>query len=386
MKVTTVDVDGHVAEPISLIMKEYLEPKFKDRPIRLLLDGRGLEYAEIDGRKSPTVYGGQGISLDAGKGFGVDDLSSFFVPGKVRYEEATIPASNESGPRVHWMDEEGIDISSLYPTLGLFWEDGCQDPRAAAAYCRAYNDWIVDMCRPYPGRLIPVAHIPTKDVDEAVKEVKRTAKLGVKGFMVCALPANGRYYGDPYFDPMFAEVQDTDLPMGIHPTAHRDYIGKEVHKDNGEFGQALLDDYWYALSAGGFRVQVHLLSLINRGTFDRFPNLKVVFLEAGGTWGIYWLERMQERWEVVRPLCKFELSPDEYFQRQCWISFEPDEKVISHVISEIGADKFFWASDFPHADGFPGIVDRVKKSIEPLSEEDQQKVLGENALKVYKMT
>ena len=60
--------------------------------------------------------------------------------------------------------------------------------------------------------------------------------------------------------------------------------------------------------------------------------------------------------------------------------------MISHVIAELGADKFFWASDFPHADGFPGIVGRVKKSIEPLSEEDQRKVLGENALRVYKIT
>jgi predicted TIM-barrel fold metal-dependent hydrolase len=79
------------------------------------------------------------------------------------------------------------------------------------------------------------------------------------------------------------------------------------------------------------------------------------------------------------------LRPSEYFLRQCWVSFEPDEKLIPYVIKEVGANKFFWASDFPHDDGFPGVVGRVKESISRLPEEDQNKVLGDNAIEVYNL-
>jgi len=57
MENLVVDVDGHVAEPIAEIMDQYLDPRFKDRPLRLVNDEDGLEYLEIDGRKSTLVQG-----------------------------------------------------------------------------------------------------------------------------------------------------------------------------------------------------------------------------------------------------------------------------------------------------------------------------------------
>ncbi len=379
-----IDIDGHVAEPIQEIMEEYLDPEFKERPIRLLLDEKGLEYAEIDGKKSEIIQGGAGIAVDAGKGFGNEDLSDFFTPGKVRYYDALIHASNDPHARIEWMNEEKVDVSLLYPTLGLFWEDGCEDPKAAGAYCRAYNNWLLDFCNAYPDRLIPIAHIPTRDVQEAVKEVRRTAALGMNGFMVSAMPGGTqRFYGDPYFDPLYAEVQETGLPMAIHPTSNKDYPGKDIYSDQDSLSLKELDDYWYSLTTDPFPIQMSFINMINRGTFDRFPSLKFVLLETGATWLAYWLERMEDRWKTAKTTVKFKLQPDEYFRRQCWISFEPDEKFIAPIIEEIGADRFFWATDFPHADGFPGIVERIKKAIAPLSEEAQWKILGGNAIPVY---
>jgi predicted TIM-barrel fold metal-dependent hydrolase len=382
MERKTVDIDGHVAEPITEIMEEYLEPEFKDKRIRLMKDEKGLEYAEVNGRKSSLIHGGIALGVDAGKGFGNDNLEPFFE-GQISYYDAFIPASNDPHARIKWLDEEKIDISFVYPTVGLHWEDDCDDPQVAAAYARAYNNWIVDFCKPYPDRLIPIAHIVTKDVEEAVMEVKRTANMGVKGFMTYGLPTNGRMYGDPYFDPLYATIQDTGLPVGIHPTSNINYIGKDAYGETGRVSELLRDDFWYGLVTDAFALQVALINMVNRGTFDRFPSLKVAYLETGGAWIDYWLERMDDRWKSAKGTCRFELLPSEYFQRQGWIAFEPDEELIPHVIERVGADKFFWATDFPHADGFPGIVGRVKKALEPLSEEDQWKVLGENALQVY---
>ena len=382
MEYLTVDIDGHVAEPIQLMMDEYLDPEFKDRPMRLLRDDKGYEYLEFDGKKSAIAHGGIQLGLDGGKAYLTEDLTDFYTPGKVSYYDGMIPAANDPHARIKWMDEEKIDKSLFYPTAGLFWEDGCEDPRVAAAYCRAYNSWLLDFCKPYPDRLICVAHIPTADVQEAVKEARRTAKLGAKGFMIGDLPTNGRMYGDPYFDPFFAEVQEMGVPLGVHRTCHQDYIGKDVYGDS-DSTQSLLNDYWYFAVATSIPLQIVLLNLINRGALDRFPRLKFVFLESGATWIVHWLERMDEHWETEKYVCSFKLRPSEYFQRQCWISFEPDEKLIPHVIKQVGADKFFWASDFPHHDGYPGIVNMIKKAIKPLPEDDQQKVLGENAMTVY---
>lgn len=383
MQCHTVDIDSHVAEPIELIMTEYLEPQFRDRPVRLLLDEHGLEYAEIDGKKSAVMQGGAGIAVDAGRGWGGNDVVELFTQGKVQYYDAMIPASNDPHARIKWMNEEGIDVSLIYPTLGTMWEDGCEDPRLAGAYCRAYNNWILDFCEPYPDRLIPIAHIPNRDVRESIQEVKRTAGLGVSGFMITAVSGSGHLYGEPYFDPLYAQVQETGLPLTMHPSGNQDYLGRDNHSDAGNDSLLFLDDYWYGLTVGAFPLQLSFINMINRGAFDRFPKLKFVILETGASWILYWLERMEEKWNTSKSTVKFKLKPDEYFQRQCWISFEPDEKLIPHVIGEVGEDKFFWAADFPHADGFPGIVGRIKKAIEPLSEEAQAKILGKNAVQVY---
>lgn len=43
-------------------------------------------------------------------------------------------------------------------------------------------------------------------------------------------------------------------------------------------------------------------------------------------------------------------KPSYYFQRQCWISGDPDEKAFGNVVEFVGPYKCFWASDFPHLD------------------------------------
>jgi len=42
-----------------------------------------------------------------------------------------------------------------------------------------------------------------------------------------------------------------------------------------------------------------------------------------------------------------------------------------------------WASDYPHPEYHPGIVKEVQEAVAPLSDADQRKVLGENAVAAY---
>ena len=137
--------------------------------------------------------------------------------------------------------------------------------------------------------------------------------------------------------------------------------------------------------AGEFVIHT-MTSLFQGGMFDRFPDQKVVALEAGCGWLQFWLERMDEyfkRYGFETPMTR---PPSEYFHRQCWISMEPSEKIGLTMIDLVGADRFIWASDYPHSDAEMNVVTELKKTLSPLSDSDLRKVLGDNAVKIYNLS
>ena len=78
-------------------------------------------------------------------------------------------------------------------------------------------------------------------------------------------------------------------------------------------------------------------------------------------------------------------KPSAYFRRQCHISMEPDESNVADTARRMGADKLLWASDYPHSEGHVGVLAEVKEAMSPLPEEDQRKILGENAIAMYNL-
>jgi predicted TIM-barrel fold metal-dependent hydrolase len=80
------------------------------------------------------------------------------------------------------------------------------------------------------------------------------------------------------------------------------------------------------------------------------------------------------------------LLPSDYFKRQCWISFDPDETTLAFTANSplCGADRIIWASDYPHPDAkFPGVTDELTEAISPLTEAQQRRIAGENAVELY---
>ena len=61
------------------------------------------------------------------------------------------------------------------------------------------------------------------------------------------------------------------------------------------------------------------------------------------------------------------LLPSEYFKRQCWVSFEPEEWNLAACAEFLGADRVVWASDYPHPEYHEGVVDEVRASVAPLA-------------------
>ena len=370
-----IDVDGHIAEPQTL-WQDYIEPKYRDRTLQILEDDEGLEYLSIDGVAS---WFGRGGTLGALCAIG-QDVTPFLTPGKISWADALIPGGYDPHARIQVMDTEGIDKSLIYPSLGLLWEPDCKDSQLAAATCRAYNNWVFDFCRPYPGRLIPVTHIPMMDVAESVKELHRTAKLGSKAIMISAATPLQRPLGGRYFDPFWVEAQALGIPVTIHPASGSQYLPTYLYPEREELTT------WWVFMYSGEHVKMQFTSLFNGGTFEKFPRLKVVVLESGTGWLTAWLDRMDEKYAINGFTTPMKRKPSEYFQRNCWIAMDPDDTTAEANIAKLGSERFLWAYDYPHSDSITEPVTKLKQTLAPLSSEDQNKVIGQNALKLYNLT
>jgi predicted TIM-barrel fold metal-dependent hydrolase len=141
---------------------------------------------------------------------------------------------------------------------------------------------------------------------------------------------------------------------------------------------------WWDDLLGGQGPQQAFLALFQYGLFDRFPGVKVVLVESGAGWIGYMLERMDAAHATAMGrTVRLKEKPSYYFQRQSWISADPEERSVSYLIDHIGRDKFFWASDFPHDDHTSAYMQELAHCVAPLSEEARRGILGENVARVY---
>ena len=376
-----VDSDSHVLEPTDLWEKN-LEPKYRSRALCMRWDDRGFEYLSIDGRMS-TGHRGPGLASGfAGLGRSREWMEKYV---DLPFSEVGIlaPGGVDPGERIKVLDQEGVDVAFLYPTLGLGWQYECEDPQLSAAYCRVYNDWLTDWCSPYPDRLMPIAEISILDINEGVNELKRAARMGMKGGFIYPAVANGIGYGDSYYDPFWATAQELEMPITLHVAPNPNYPGRYLYADTEaigveEFGPLFFEEM---LLHGDFIVTfTHMMC---EGVFEKFPQLRVNMVEDGAGWITHWLDKMDIKYEMYGHDMLLKMKPGEYFKRQCWISNEPNEVTVAATAQLVGADRLLWGSDWPHSEGHANAVGKMKRNVASLPEEDQRKILGENALAMY---
>ena len=317
-------------------------------------------------------------------------------------ESLRVPGGYDPDARVADMDRDGIDAAVVYPSLALFF--GPLDPIPAlrdvafVADCqRAYNDWVADYCRAQPHRLFAMAAVPLQDIDRAVAELERAReRLGLCGVFIrpsayiADLPLN-----HPTYDRFWAACQDLDAPVALHPGVHVDTPGAcrkfdlVAESENMMVTNMAVDELHGGSALGqavGNTVDmiVSLGRLLMGGVCERFPRLRLLFLESGGGWIPTQLERMDEQVKAF-PLERRWLSllPSEYFKRQCWAGFEAEEWNLAACAEFLGTDRVLWASDYPHPEFHPDVVKQLRAAIAGLPDADQARILGENAVAAY---
>ncbi len=373
-----VDADGHILEPPDL-WETYLERQYRDRALRIVLDENGLEELEIGGNRSKLSRRGFPSTLGS---MGDPDLRAMQLdPARTYLNEAPY-GSMDPAERIKLLDAEGIDAVVLYTTIGLLWEAELDDDELSQAYTRAYNRWICEFCAG-SDRLVPTAHLSLGDPAAAARELERAVGEGARGAYVAPFTHDGRPLGHPDNDIVFAAAQALDVPFAIHPTFEPQWTkGTRMGAWENVRQLRLLTS---VSASDGVRHQ--FTTLFDYGVFDRFPRLRVVVLESGGGWIGYWLDRIDAVYShtFIGTRVPLQYKPSDYFRERVWISCDPDERTIPALAERFGADRFMWASDFPHADHTPEYITDLEELAGAFNERDRELFLGDNVRALYEI-
>lgn len=395
-----VDADGHVLEHPTA-MSEYMPARYREQGFHIETRADGSEWLHFQGRVSNANY----LALAGTGGLSLEDRLRA-QRGELKYSEVK-PGAYEPAARLKEMATDDIQQAVVYPTLFLGLA-GYADLDFAEAQADAYNHWVGDYCRHAPSRLFGVATVVQAEVERAIRGAKKAREQGLVGVFLRPNPIEGRQFCDSIYDPLWATLQDLDLTVGFHPFLANDlpgacrdlgfgsFVAPGAHsmtaaaKATGATGIVGIDNIFFSQALSNvFDMQTTLTMLICGGVLERFPKLKVIFLEANGGWIVPWLERLDHHYEIFPwDVPQMKMKPSEYFKRQCWISFDPDESTLRFTAESplCGADRIIWASDYPHPDAkIPGVVGELREAMEGLSPQAQARILGLNAVDLYSL-
>lgn len=354
-----LDADGHGGEPRG--WRRRIPDAFQSQ-MREYVASMKRSYTQLPGRGSKISEANPRDGAAAAEDF--------------EFDVATQPGMTDPKPRLEDMDLEGIDVAVLFPP-GSGEEWALSDAKFAQALCRTLNDARAEYASHAPGRLKCVAKLPMIDPELAAEELERcVAQYGFVG-MVTATHLREKNLDHPSLDVVWA-------------TAERLGVAVCTHGGGQAPGQTP-----FAIDRFDTRLGIHALThplgamqavfhFTVGGILARFPTLRVGFMEAGVGWLPFWLERLDEHWELMPEQApQIDRPPSEYFEGRCFLSMEPADRMVPYVGSSVGEDVICYASDYCHWDcAFPDSVKQIEARPE-LSDAYKRRIFADNAAKLY---
>jgi len=312
----------------------------------------------------------------------------------------------DSATRTRALDDEGVTGEVIFPnTLPPFYDilahlSGVPRDRESFA-CRwaglqAHNRWLVDFCSQSPDRSRGLIQLLPNDVDAAVEEMHWAAgQTAIGGVMLPAVPPNHTiepYYHERY-DPLWRTAAELRLPVHQHQGSGSP--DASPGQDPAKAVTYVDHELWTRLT---------LSHLIVGGVFDRHPDLTVVWTEMPGLrWIVEDLERMTRQLRIVQSrhagnprqlnfsevfgtatTDALELTPLEYFRRNCYVGASILSPYEVHWIDVLGADRIMWGHDFPHPEGATGhTIEGLRANFAGTDDATTRMLLAGTAAKVY---
>lgn len=364
-----IDTDAHMMEP-EWMWERYTEDAYKSRAPKM---GTIPESQ----RRGFMV---EGESFVREKGKYPMAAPAFFAAVKKAMErfERAAKTGFSAQSRLEDMDAQGVDVQILYPTVaGQMLGREFRDTKLLAACVRAYNNWACDYASAAPDRLRWAAALPMQDPEEAIKEAHRAAEMGCVSYYMRPNPVGGRSLWNEELFPVWSEIEQIGKPISTHESASSSVPGFGDRMDTHVSGHIL---------SHPFEAMAAMAGLIWYGVFERFPNLKVVHVEADAGWVPYWLQRMEQHWNFSGNAEHEYLTkrPTEYFKHNVCVAFRGDEPTMKAAVELVGDGNFSWDTDYPHPDGtYPWGVESMLK--QPIPPEAKRKILWDNAARWFNL-
>src|ERR1041384_3294344 len=256
-----IDADGHVEENPTTFSDKYFDPAFRSqRPEVVGMEG--LAYWMIDEQLYPRRVG-RGCN-NLGTPVSYQGKPTKHAARKVDSVESM--ELSDLGARLKIMDEEELAVQVLYPTLFLAYPLSA-NPALVTAMCASYNRWLGDRLGRHE-RLKWVGVVNLDDVPAAIARARESKKRGAVGMMILGT-AGDDLLDNPRLLPFYEAVAAEDLALAVH-------VGWAAPAINNLFTQL----YPSGVIAFLMPALMGFVSLMSGGVLDRFPNLRVVFLEA----------------------------------------------------------------------------------------------------------
>ena len=280
------------------------------------------------------------------------------------------------------VDLIGVEGTVLYPTAGL----ACgliSDVAWARGTAIAYNNWLEDRYTSQDERFYGAGLLAVQDPKAAAAEIARCKNERVR-FPVCLLPSQtylGKSYGDEFYWPIFEAAEKHGMPLAIHGAPSR---GLGFDHFN-EFAKV------HALEHP-FPLMIHLTDIIFSGVYDRFPGLRIAFLEAGCTWVPFMMDRLDYEFDSIFGVAarkRLKKRPSDYIREgeNFWVAMELGETGLKYTIDAIGSERILYASDYPHEPTEEDLTTELPEFIDSneYSEAVKRNLLYNNMINFYQL-
>ncbi|HSC43469.1 MAG TPA: amidohydrolase family protein [Candidatus Binatia bacterium] len=287
---------------------------------------------------------------------------------------------NDPAARLRDMDRMGFDAQMLFPST--LYAHMTRDPEFEAALFRAYNRYVAAQCSHAPKRLKWSGLLPLCAQREAFEAIEEMQRLGARAAVVFG-SVGERMLSDPSFLPVWDEFARARLPLCVH-------MGMS-YPPLAQLGRSIYDGHIIGMS---LPAQLAFMAVVGHGMLDRYPDLKVAFLEFGAEWIFYMVSRMDHYLPLDRGAHPMGLSMpnaadlprqsirDYVKSGRIFIAAEADDRMLMQLFELIGEDQVLFSSDFPHGEGRDNAAMEILER-KDISEVQKQKLLYYNTVRLF---
>ncbi len=278
------------------------------------------------------------------------------------------------------MDRMGFDAQMLFPST--LYAHMTADPGFEAELYRAYNRYVARQCAAAPHRLKWSGLLPLRNPCQATAALEEMQDLGARAAVVFGT-AGERMLSDAIFLPVWDEFARRRLPLCVH-------MGMS-YPPLAQLGRSIYDGHVIGMS---LPAQLAFVAIVGHGMLDRYPELKVAFLEFGAEWIFYMVSRMDHYLPLDRGAHMWGMSMpnagelphasirDYVKSGRIFIAAEADDRMLQLLFDLIGEERVLFSSDFPHGEGRENAALEILERGD-LTEDQKKNLLYDNTVRFF---